>query len=67
MGAPEDTDSALESPSSRPAAGGQQAGPPSWWDPPPSIHVDQRYEQQVKPSPHSAHFGKQEAEPTAGT
>ena len=27
--------------------GTQQKGPPSWWDPPPRIHVDQRYKEQV--------------------
>lgn len=29
--------------------GAQQKGPPSWWDPPPRIHVDQRYKEQVCP------------------
>ena len=48
MGAPEDAESAFESPANRPAVKGQQARPPSWWDPPPSIHVDQRYQQQVQ-------------------
>lgn len=27
--------------------GTQQKGPPSWWDPPPRVHVDQRYKEQV--------------------
>lgn len=27
--------------------GTQQKGPPSWWDPPPRIHVDQRHKEQV--------------------
>lgn len=26
----------------------QQKGPPSWWDPPPRVHVDQRYKDQVR-------------------
>ena len=25
----------------------QQKGPPNWWDPPPRIHIDQRYKEQV--------------------
>lgn len=28
--------------------GHQQKGPPNWWDPPPRIHVDQRYKEQVR-------------------
>ncbi|KAL3159780.1 hypothetical protein ABBQ38_010187 [Trebouxia sp. C0009 RCD-2024] len=30
-----------------PKAPQQQKGPPSWWDPPPSVHVDQRYKDQT--------------------
>lgn len=29
--------------------GSQQKGPPGWWDPPPRIHVNQRYKEQVWP------------------
>ena len=45
----------VESTSERQVASvpGKQQELPSWWDPPPTIHVDQRYKDQV---PSSTHF-----------
>ena len=47
---PDDTASASTSgrQSTTANSGAQAQGPPAWWDPPPTIHVDQRYKQQVR-------------------
>lgn len=44
--APSDEDD-VQSPPSTPTQHSQQGGSPTWWDPPPSIHVDKKYQQQV--------------------
>lgn len=45
--APDDTQSASTSGRQAGTDAGTQQGPPSWWDPPPTIHVDKRYKDQV--------------------
>ena len=45
--APDDTQSASTSGRQVGTGAGTQQGPPSWWDPPPTIHVDKRYKDQV--------------------
>lgn len=44
---PDHTESPLTSGRQAEAGRGVQQGPPSWWDPPPAIHVDKRYKDQV--------------------
>ncbi|DBA73106.1 TPA: hypothetical protein ACH3X2_010045 [Trebouxia sp. C0005] len=45
--APDDTQSASTSGRQAGTDAGTQQGPPSWWDPPPTIHVDKRYKDQT--------------------
>lgn len=45
--APDDTQSASTSGRHAGTGAGTQQGPPSWWDPPPTIHADKRYKDQV--------------------
>ena len=46
--APDDTQSASTSGRQAGTGTGAQQGPPSWWDSPPTIHVDKRYKDQVR-------------------
>ncbi|DBA86176.1 TPA: hypothetical protein ACH3X1_005685 [Trebouxia sp. C0004] len=45
--APDNTQSASTSGRQAGSGAGTQQGPPSWWDPPPTIHVDKRYKDQT--------------------